>query len=259
MDYENLPILPEPQYFTNRHGYKLAYMHKKSTKVTLVFLHGYMSDMYGDKSSALYGLAQEYELGFLALEYTGNGRSEGDFIKDGSIGCWANDALELIEAKQLSKVILIGSSMGGWLAFWLAKRLQQQVLAIVGVAPAPDFTQDLMPQSLGEDGLATLKADGVIYEPNEWAEDGHTPWTLKLYEDGKNQLVMAEPLNLPHIKVRLLQGMADTVVPWHKATEIAQWLDDNDVEIWMPKDGDHRLSTIRDLKKLNATILELLS
>lgn len=259
MDYENLPTLPEPQYFTNSLGSKLAYIHRESANVTLVFLHGYMSDMYGDKAAALYAMAQDHNLGFLALEYTANGHSDGDFIKDGSIGRWANDALELIEAKQLSQLILIGSSMGGWLAFWLAKRLQQQVLAVVGVAPAPDFTQDLMPQSLGEEGLKTLKADGVVFEPNEWAEDGHVPWTLKLYEDGKDQLVMNAAFNLPHIKIRLLQGMADDVVPWTKATEIAEWLDDNDVEIWMSKDGDHRLSTIRDLKKLNATILELLS
>lgn len=259
MDYENLPILPSPQYFTNSQGHQLAYIHKNHPDVTLVFLHGYMSDMYGDKAAALYAIAQEHNLGFLALEYTANGSSEGDFIQDGSIGRWANDALELIKAKLSSKIILVGSSMGGWIAFWLAKKLKQQVLAIIGVAPAPDFTQDLMPQSLGEEGLDILKKDGVVYEPNEWAEDGHVPWTLKLYEDGKNQLVMSTPFNLPHIKVRLLQGMADDVVPWTKAIDIAEWLNDNDVEIWMPKNGDHRLSTIRDLKKLNTTILELLS
>ncbi|MFV0431875.1 MAG: alpha/beta hydrolase [Alphaproteobacteria bacterium] len=259
MDYENLTPLPQPSFFTNRNGYKLAYIQQENSEMTLVFLHGYMSDMYGDKSAAIYGLAQEKNLGFLALEYTGNGQSEGDFIQDGSISCWANDALELIEQKTTGRLVLIGSSMGGWISLWLAKRLKERVAAFIGIAPAPDFTADIMPEALGHEGMETLMKDGVIYEPNEWAEDGHVPWTKKLYEDGLSQHVMSEDFGLPHIKVRLLHGLADDVVPWQRSVKIAQWLNGNDVELWLPKDGNHRLSTIRDLKRLNATIKEVLA
>lgn len=258
INYEQLPPLPQAQSFTNRNGIALSYIHKPSEKISLVFLHGYASDMYGGKSMALHALAQQQNFGFLALEYTGNGGSDGDFIKDGSIGCWAEDALEVIKAHIKGDMILIGSSMGGWLAFWLAKKLGQPVKALIGIAPAPDFTEDIMPKSLGEKGLAEIEEKGIIYEPNEWDPERPTIWTKKLLDDGKNQRVMNEDFGQDHIKVRILQGLSDDVVPWSKAIDIAHWLSHNDVELWMPKDGDHRLSTPRDLQKLNQMIMDCL-
>ncbi len=245
-------------FFTNKQGTKLAYIHKKSESTHLVFLHGYASDMHGDKAKALYDLAQENNLGFLALEYTGNGDSEGDFILDGSISRWAQDALEIIRDKIQTPIILVGSSMGGWLAFLVAKQLGRQVKAIIGIAPAPDFTQDLMPLSLGEEGLKEINEKGVVAEPNPWAPEHPTLWTKKLLDDGNTQLIMDKDWPHKHMRIRILQGLTDDVVPWERAIKIAHWLKDNDVEIWIPKDGDHRLSTPRDLQKLRETCLSLL-
>ncbi len=257
IDYENLPQLPKADFFTNSYGTKLAYIHKNSKKTHLVFLHGYASDMYGSKAMALHRLAQEKDLGFLALEYTGNGSSEGDFIKEGTIGRWADDAFEVIQAKIKGDIILVGSSMGGWLAFLLAQKLKQ-VKAVIGIAPAPDFTEDIMLQSLGEKGIAEIEEKGLVYEPNDWDPENPTIWTKNLLDEAKNHLVMNKDFHQKHIKIRILQGLADDVVPWHRAIKIAEWLKDNDVELWMPKDGDHRLSTVRDLKKLNQIVSDCL-
>ncbi len=259
IDYENLPDLPQAGFFTNQLGVKLSYIHKNNPKIHLVFLHGYASDMYGGKAMALHALAQKEDLGFLALEYTGNGSSEGNFIKEGCISRWADDALEVIKNNIKGDMILIGSSMGGWLAFLLAKKLGKPVKAIIGIAPAPDFTEDIMLQSLGEKGLKEINEKGLVYETNQWDPENPTVWTKKLLDDGKNNLVMNKDFKQDHIKVCILQGMADDVVPWLRAITIMKWLKNNDVEIWMPKDGDHRLSTSRDLKKLNQIIMDILN
>ncbi len=252
-------ILYQPKFFNNSIGYKIAYHQIDAEEYTVSFvcLHGYLSDMYGDKIRTIYELAREQNFGFLALEYTGNHQSEGNFIQDGSISRWANDAFELIQAKIKGKIILIGSSMGGWLAFWLAKTLGEKVLGIISIAGAPDFTNDLTIEQLGKDGMDRLKSEGVIYEDNPYDPENPTPWTYKLYEDGQNNLVMNTPFPYPNIPVRLLHGLDDTVVPLQKALDVMNWLDGDDVELWINKIGDHRLSSDKDLAQLRKVALSL--
>lgn len=252
-------IIHQPEFFINNVGYKIAYHQiiAEEDSVSFVCLHGYLSDMYGDKIRTVYDLAQQQGYGFLALEYTGNHQSEGDFISDGSISRWATDALELVQAKIKGKIILIGSSMGGWLAFWLAKKLGDKVCGIVSIAGAPDFTNDLTKDLLGEDGMDRLKSEGVIYEDNPYDPERPTPWTYKLYTDGQENLVMNTAFPYPDIPVRLLHGLADTVVPLQKALDVMNWLDGQDVELWLNKIGDHRLSSEKDLDQLRHTVMSL--
>ncbi len=254
-------IINQPDFFVNSIGCNIAYHHIEAEEDTISFvcLHGYMSDMYGDKIKTIYELAHAQNYGFLALEYTGNHQSGGDFIKDGSISCWASDALELVQAKVKGKIVLIGSSMGGWLAFWLAKKLGDKVCGIISIAGAPDFTNDLTKDLLGEDGLDRLKAEGIVYEDNPYDPERPTPWTYKLYQDGQSNLVMNTAFPYPNIPVRLLHGLADTVVPLQKALDVMDWLEGVDVELWVNKIGDHRMSSEKDLDQLRHTVLSLVA
>ncbi len=245
------PFLAKESYFINEHGNKLAYIYdepKDIAKGTIVFLHGYLSEMYGDKANALAEFAKESGMGFFAIEYSGHGRSAGDFIKDGCIGLWQEDILSGI-SKVVGKenLTLVGSSMGGWLAFLVAKALANRVDKLIGLAAALDFTE-LLKKELSAEEEKQWQEQGVIYEEATWDKEVKIPWTKKLFDEGKNNLVIGT--DFPDIPIVLMHGIADDVVPWQHALHIVDWLKDKDFEIWFSNHSDHRLSSQKDLQQL---------
>ncbi|MBO1073196.1 alpha/beta hydrolase [Roseomonas marmotae] len=221
---------------------------------TVVFLGGFRSDMEGSKALALRDACAARGLPFLRLDYSGHGASGGVF-EEGSIGIWAEDAARVIEARAPGPLVLVGSSMGGWIALLLARRWGARVRALLGIAAAPDFTSRLMEPGLDEAQRAELARVGVIYQPSPYGPP--VPITAKLLRDGRSQSIFGEPLPFAG-PVRLLQGMRDVEVPWQTATDLATHLGAEDLRIVLVKDGDHRLSRPQDLALLEATLLELL-
>lgn len=234
-------------------GTHLAWALTQGRGPTIVFLPGFRSDMTGDKATALAAFAAERGQGMLRFDYSGHGASDGRF-EDGTIGEWAGDARIAIEKLTTGPLILVGSSMGGWIALLAALALPARVAGIVGIAAAPDFTQALMWDAMAPSERQTLLRDGILHIPSQYGDP--TPITLKLIEDGARHHVLtgAIPLTCP---VRLLHGQADPDVPWEHALKIAAQLESTDVEVILVKDGDHRLSRPRDLALLRHTVARL--
>ena len=235
-------------------GTELAWTKLDGQGPTLVFLPGFRSDMTGDKATALAAFCAERGQAMLRFDYSGHGASSGAFI-DGTIGAWAEDALAAIDALTAGPLLLVGSSMGGWLALLTALARPDRVAGLVGLAAAPDFTQRLMWEAMTPLEQATLQRDGVLHVPSQYGEP--TPITLRLIEDGARRLVLTGsiPIRCP---VRLLHGQADPDVPWSFALRIAEQLETPDARVILVKDGDHRLSRPADLALLRQTVAALL-
>jgi len=220
-----------------------------------VFLPGFRSDMTGDKATALAGFCASRGQAMVRFDYSGHGASSGRF-ENGTIGVWAEDALTVLDRLTEGKVILVGSSMGGWLALLIARRRPERVAAIVGVAAAPDFTEALMWEAMTFEERARLMREGILHAPSQYGEP--TPITRALIEEGRDHLLLADPILLD-CKVRLLQGQADPDVPWEIALRIADRVTSPDVQLTLIKDGDHRLSRPGDLALLKRTVAALLA
>jgi pimeloyl-ACP methyl ester carboxylesterase len=236
-------------------GTELAWIRLDGRGPTIVFLPGFRSDMTGDKATALGAFCIERGLGMLRFDYSGHGASSGDFL-DGTIGAWLDDALAAIDALTSGPLVLVGSSMGGWIALLAAMSRPERVAALVGVAAAPDFTQRLMWDAMMPAQRTTLERDGVLHVPSQYGEP--TPITLKLIRDGASHLVLTAPIPI-HCPMRLLHGQADPDVPWELALRIAERVETSDVRVILVKDGDHRLSRAADLNLLRQTIGALIS
>jgi pimeloyl-ACP methyl ester carboxylesterase len=235
-------------------GTKLAWKSIAGRAPTIVFLPGFRSDMTGDKATALAEFATRSGQAMLRFDYSGHGSSDGDFL-DGTIGAWANDALTAINELTTGKLILVGSSMGGWIALLTAIASPGRLAALVGIAAAPDFTRDLMWDAMMPAEQETIRRDGVLYVPSQYGDP--TPITRNLIEDGDNHRVLTGTISIT-CPVRLLHGQADPDVPWQLALKIADQVESNDVQVILIKDGDHRLSRPSDLRMLEATIARLL-
>ena len=236
---------------------------------TVVFLPGFRSDMEGGKALALEAWCRAEGRGFLRFDYTGHGLSSGSF-EDGTIGQWAEDAVFAIEALTAGPLVLVGSSMGGWIMMLAARALAERngprrtaprwvapqwVAGLVGVAPAPDFTEDLIMANASPALHRDLERDGVHYEPSDYSDEP-TPITRRLIEDGRERLVLRAPFPFAG-PVRIIQGMADPDVPWRHALKVADAFVGADVEIALVKAGDHRLSEPHDLDRLIRTTGEV--
>ena len=233
---------------------QLAWIRIEGRGPTVVFLPGFRSDMTGDKATALAGLCAERGHAMLRFDYAGHGASDGDFL-DGTIGSWMEDALAAVDALTEGPLVLVGSSMGGWIGLLIALARPDRVAAFVGIAAAPDFTQRLMWESMTPTEKATLERDGVLYVPSQYGAP--TPITKCLIEDGARHHVLTGriPLRCP---IRLLHGQADPDVPWQFALTIAEQAESADVQVSLVKDGDHRLSRPSDLALLRTTVAALL-
>lgn len=248
-------MIPEERGALDRgDGTALAWARLPGRAPTLVFLPGLRSDMQGTKAQLTASLCAEQGHACLRLDYSGHGASGGRF-EDGTIGRWADDALLLLDRLTAGPVVLAGSSMGGWIALLLARARPARIAGLLGIAPAPDFTERLMWASMMPQEREALLRDGVLRVPSEYGEP--LPITRALIEDGREHLVLDGdiPVACP---VRLLHGQADPDVPWELSLALAARLASRDVRLTLVKDGDHRLSRPADLALLRAALLDLL-
>jgi len=240
---------------TGRLDGRLAYARLPGLGPGVVFLPGFRSDMQGSKALALRDHCAAQGRALLRFDYSGHGESAGRF-EDGTIGAWAADAVDAFDALTSGPQVLVGSSMGGWIALLLARARPERVAGLIGIAPAPDFTQALMWPAFSEAQRQTIMQAGVLHLPSEYGEP--TPVTRALIEDGKRHAMLDAPIPLT-CPVRILQGMQDPDVPWRHALRLVEALQGNDVRLHLVKDGDHRLSRPEDLRLLEETLESLLA
>jgi pimeloyl-ACP methyl ester carboxylesterase len=228
----------------------LAYCRTPGTAPGIVFLGGFGSDMTGTKATALEAAMLARGRAFLRLDYRGHGRSEGRF-EDATLGDWLADALAVFDHATEGPQVVVGSSMGGAIAVLLALARPERVKALVGVAAAPDFTERLMWQGMSEPERSTLMAEGILLPPSHYGDP--IPITRKLIEEGRNHLVLDQPIPFDG-PVRLLHGQRDPDVPWRHSLLTAEALASSDVRVILIKDGDHRLSRPSDIALLIETV-----
>jgi pimeloyl-ACP methyl ester carboxylesterase len=236
---------------TRPDGQTLAWRRIDGAGPCVVWLGGFRSDRTGTKAQTLADWALAQGRAFLRFDYFAHGESSGDFL-EGSITRWRQDALGAIDVLAEGPLVLVGSSMGGWLALLAAVARPQRVRALVLVAPAPDFTEALMKPALSPQALAALERDGVWMAPSDHDPAGY-PITRLLIEDGARWSVLPGPLGFSG-PVRILQGARDESVPWTHAHELMDALESPDVVFTLIKDGDHRLSRPQDLARLAETV-----
>ncbi|WP_353858657.1 alpha/beta hydrolase [Azospirillum formosense] len=220
----------------------------------VMFLGGFMSDMTGTKALALEAWAAGEGLSFTRFDYQGHGASSGRF-DEGTIGLWADDALAVLDRVTVGPQILVGSSMGGWMMLLTALRRPERVAGLVGIAAAPDFTEDLMWDLFDESVRREILETGRWLRPSDYGPEPQ-PITRALIEDGRNHLLLRQPIAFDK-PVRLLHGMADPDVPWQVSLTLADRLASADVRVTLVKDGDHRLSRDQDIDLLCRTVADL--
>lgn len=232
-------------------GRRIAHARTAGAGPGVVFLGGFRSDMTGTKATHLEAWARERGRAFLRFDYTGHGVSSGRF-EDGAIGDWARDAGDVIERLTEGPQVLVGSSMGGWIALLVAARMPERVAGLVGIAAAPDFTEDAMWADFGAEERRALEVDGVVRRPSDYADEPDLI-TRRLIEDGRRHLVLRAPLHLP-FPVRLLHGTADADVDVSVALRLLGHATSPDMRLTLVKDADHRFSAPAELDLIAATI-----
>lgn len=213
----------------------------------VIFFAGFKSDMRGSKVTVLEEFCRARGQAFVCFDYFAHGDSEGDFV-DGTIGRWRDDAVAVLDQLTEGPQILVGSSMGGWLMLLVALARRSRVRGLIGIAAAPDFTEDLVWAELSAADQAKLRADSVLSQPSAYSDDPYII-TWKLIDEARQHLLLRAPIDLD-CPVRLLQGMADPDVPVSVAQQLAQRLTTEDLILHLIKDGDHRLSRPQDLALL---------
>lgn len=254
---------PSPAILTLSNGHTLAYhtLNAKNTqKPSIVFLGGFQSDMEGTKALFLQQYCAERGLGYTRFDYRGHGASSDTFA-NGTIGDWAEDALAIFDNITAGKQLLIGSSMGGWIMLLTALKRPERIHSLIGIAAAPDFTEDLIYSALSDAQKTVLERDGVVHIPHDYAEPGEDdtyPITQRLLTEARNHLLLRDtiPLTCP---VRLLHGLQDTEVPTKTLLTLTDKLASDDVTLQLIKSGDHRMSSPACLTTLTHTIEELLA
>ncbi len=242
---------PSLQYCTRPDGLRLACRYREGKGPAIVFLPGYMSDMDGSKALAVDQWAADNGRAMLRLDYAGCGASEGSFT-DGTLAGWRDDARFLVDCFVPGEVILVGSSMGGWIALLLAREWGAKVRGMVGIAAAPDFTQ----WGFTDAQKAQIVADGQLLEPSDYGDEPMVT-TRAFWESGQANLLLGGAIAID-CPVRLLQGQCDADVPWLTALTIAKRIGSDDVQTLLIKDGDHRLSRSQDIDLLLRTLAALL-
>jgi pimeloyl-ACP methyl ester carboxylesterase len=235
-------------------GVELAWAKLDGRQPTVVFLPGFLSDMSGTKATELAAFCAGRGQAMLRFDYSGHGASDGRF-EDGTIGRWTADAVAVIDRLTEGRLVLVGSSMGGWIALLTALARPERVAGLLGIAAAPDFTEVLMWDAMTFEERATLMRDGVLRAPSQYGDP--TPITRTLIEEGRNHLLLNGPIALG-CPVRLLHGQRDPDVPWEMSLRLAEQIAGEDVQVVLVKDGDHRLSRPQDLALLSRTLASLL-
>jgi pimeloyl-ACP methyl ester carboxylesterase len=234
-------------------GERLAWRAVDGDGPAVVWLGGFRSDMTGTKAQALAEWAERNGRAFLRFDYSGQGESSGEFA-NGTIGRWRGDALAVIDAVTEGPLLVVGSSMGGWIASLVALARPERVRGLVLIAPAPDFTETLIWASFGPEQRRAVMEKGAWDQPSEYG--GTYPITRGLIADGRDWLLLPGPVPIT-VPVRILQGGADADVPWRHALGFAEALAGEDVVFSLIKDGDHRLSRPQDIARLIAAVEEV--
>lgn len=235
----------EIHHLRTRNGHNLAYHSFNQDTVSetnpgIIFLCGHGSDMNGTKALVLEQLALDEGFGFTRFDYFGHGASQGN-MSDGTISIWTDDCLAILDEVTLGPQILIGSSLGGWLMLITARARISRIAGLIGIAAAPDFTEDLIWSSLSDSQRDEMKTTGQITLPNPYANES-VVYPYNLIKDGRNNLVMTAPLELD-IPVCLFHGMQDREVPWHTAIALSNAMPSDNVIIHLYKNAGHRFST----------------
>jgi len=228
----------ETQFIDTPQGRRIAYHYTAGQGPCVVFLGGLKSDMMGTKAVFLEDWAQREGRAFLRFDYSGHGESSGSFT-EGCIGDWHEDTLAAVEALTEGPLVIVGSSMGGWQALLLARAMPERTAGLVGIATAPDFTEDGYWANFSEAQKQALEATGQVELPSDYME----PYiiTKRMIEDGRRRLVLRAPLDLP-FPVRLLQGTSDTAVSTATAVRLLEHTLSPDMQLTLVKDADHRFS-----------------
>lgn len=240
-----------PDFLTTPQGRRIAYHRTAGTGPGVVFLGGFKSDMGGTKAVFLQDWAARTGRAFLRFDYSGHGESGGEFL-DGAIGDWFEDALAAITTLTAGPQVLVGSSMGGWISLLVARAMPERVAALVGIAAAPDFTEDSMWEGFTADQRAEMTTTGRVVLPSDYDPAGYVI-TRRLIEEGRGRLVLRSPLNLP-FPVRLLQGTADADVPPEVALRLLGHATGPDIRLTLVKGADHRFSTPDCLELIAQTV-----
>ncbi|HKT16418.1 MAG TPA: alpha/beta hydrolase [Stellaceae bacterium] len=244
-----------PSILARDDGATIAYRRRAGRSPGVLFLTGFNSDMTGAKAGALDAFCAENGRAFLRFDYFAHGASSGDFAQ-ATIGRFLDDALAVVDRLTKGELVLVGSSIGGWLMLLVARARPERIRGLVGIAAAPDATEDLMWQRMSFEQRETLMLQGAVRVPSRYSEAGYLI-TRKLIEEARAHLVMRKPLEI-RCPVRLMHGMADPDVPWHTSLTLADHLPGDDVQLLLVKDGDHRLSRASDLDLLVRTVKPLL-
>jgi pimeloyl-ACP methyl ester carboxylesterase len=227
----------------------------------LFWLGGFNSDMRGTKALALDAWAAEHGRACIRFDYSGHGESGGAFI-DGTIGRWLEEAVAVFGQFAQGPQVVIGSSMGGWMALLLARAIANRdakgadLAGLVLIAPAPDFTEQLMWNAFSDEVREEIRTKGVWMRPSEYGDGAPYPITRALIEEGRNHLLLGSAIEVG-CPVRILQGAQDPDVPWQHAFALAHRLPAEDVVLTMIQDGDHRLSRPQDIARIMAAVAEM--
>lgn len=239
------------------HNHYIAYNRRESknkNKPEILFLGGFKSDRTGTKAKFLGDLSKTQDQTYTCFDYFGHGSSSGDFT-DGTIGRWLTDTLAVIDEVTRGPLILIGSSMGGWLMILAALARPERIKVLIGVASAPDFTEELIWATLTDPQKKEFQRHGIIQTPSQYENQGF-PITLQLIEEGRQHLVL--PKKLPILcPVHLIHGAADADVPWTLSQRLVNRIQSPEVTLTLIKNGDHRLNTPFALKRLATLVQEV--
>lgn len=242
--------MTQPSFHAMPDGRRIAFRHCQGEGPTLVFLPGYMSDMAGSKATALYDWAQAEGRGCLLLDYSGCGESAGAFA-DGTLSRWQEEVEALLASEVPGPVVLVGSSMGGWLMLLLAQALRETVVGIVGIAAAPDFTD----WGYSAEEKQRLEAGQTVFQDNLYGPEP-TPTYPGFWHDGQARRLLDGEIAI-NSPVRLLHGQEDADVPPEISLRLAAALRSQDVQVTLVKGGDHRLSRDGDIALLLRTVAAL--
>jgi pimeloyl-ACP methyl ester carboxylesterase len=252
----SVPTLPS--ILSRPDGTAIAYQSTPARPGTsrpgILFLSGYASDMQGTKASALGEWAAARGQAMTRFDYFGHGQSSGA-MRDGSIGRWRDDALTVFDELTAGPQILVGSSMGGWIMLLLALARPERVAGLVGIASAPDFTEDLMWNLFSAEVQERILSEGAVHMPSNHG-DAVFEISREFIEEGRQHLLLRAPIAIAST-VRLLHGMADSDVPWRTSLRLLERLTSTDATLTLIKDGDHRLSRPRDLARIFAAVAEV--
>ena len=246
---------PEAGFLARDGGARIAYLKRDGRMPGVVWLGGFKSEMTAAKATALDAWAEREGRAFVRFDYFGHGASSGNF-RDGTVTRWRDDVLAVLEQLTKGRQILVGSSMGGWVALLAALMRPERVAALLLIAPAADFTDALLWASLNGEIRRQIEEVGEWLRPSAYDPDPY-PITRALIQDGRKHLLLGAPIVLA-CPVRIVQGMQDSDVPWQHALRLVDRLGP-DTQIILVKDGDHRLSKPHEIRLIELTLSVLVA